>query len=361
VQADPKKLYSYTLFQQNFTQTVNMPIPGLGGGNIIGLQQFVEQRASFLDTTLELAAQGPTISNAQASHNFPAPGTPVQVTAAVAANGSGVARVDLHYRPVRSGVYQRAQMLDDGQSGDGAPGDGVYGVLLPVAGTSGQRVAWYVSATASNTYGSLSFLPEKTERAPRIVDFFQGSPEGMRISEWMYSGTSGEFIELTNTSGAAIDLTGWSLDDDHATAGAFSLSAFGVVQPGESVIVTDADATAFRTAWNLAPTIKIIGSFGTVGGGNNLGRNDQIHLFDATAGLQDRLWFGDQTYPGSIRTQNRSGQVGCDAVGLNLLLSWQLSAVGDGFGSVAATTGDVGTPGRSVVAQCGVMFANGFE
>ena len=46
---------------------------------------------------------------------------------------------------------------------------GVYGVLLPVAGTSGQRVAWYVSATASNTYGSLSFLPEKTERAPRIV------------------------------------------------------------------------------------------------------------------------------------------------------------------------------------------------
>lgn len=361
VQADPKKLYSYALFQQNFTQTVNMPIPGLGGGNIIGLQQFVEQRASFLDTTLELAAQGPAISNAQASHNFPAPGTPVQVTAAVAANGSGVARVDLHYRPVRSGVYQRAQMLDDGQSGDGAPGDGVYGVLLPVAGTSGQRVAWYVSATASNTYGSLGFLPEKTERAPRIVDFFQGSPEGMRISEWMYSGTSGEFIELTNTSGAAIDLTGWSLDDDHATAGAFSLSAFGVVQPGESVIVTDADATAFRTAWNLAPTIKIIGSFGTVGGGNNLGRNDQIHLFDATAGLQDRLWFGDQTYPGSIRTQNRSGQVGCDAVGLNLLLSWQLSAVGDGFGSVAATTGDVGTPGRSVVAQCGVMFANGFE
>lgn len=361
VQADPKKLYSYTLFQQNFTQTVNMPIPGLGGGNIIGLQQFVEQRASFLDTVLELAAQGPTISAAAASNNFPAPGTPVSITATVAPNGSGVARVDLYYRPVRSGVYQRAQMLDDGASGDGAPGDGVYGIALPVAGTSGQRVSWYVSATASNSFSSLSFLPEKTERAARVVDFFAGSPEGMRISEWMYSGTSGEFIELTNTTGEVIDLTGWSLDDDHATAGAFSLSAFGQVQPGESVIVTDADASAFRTAWNLAPTVKVIGSFGTVGGGNNLGRNDQIHVFDGTGALQDRLWFGDQTYPGSIRTQNRSGQVGCDAVGLNLLAAWQLSTVGDGYGSYAATSGDVGTPGSSVVAQCSVMFANGFE
>ncbi|GMU44699.1 MAG: CotH kinase family protein [Xanthomonadales bacterium] len=361
VQADPKKLYSYTLFQQNFTQTVNMPIPGLGGGNIIGLQQFVEQRASFLDTVAELVAPGPTISAAAASNNFPAPAEIVVITANVAANGSGVGAVELYYRPQRDGLYLRTPMFDDGAHGDGGAGDGVWGVTLPVAGTSGQRVAWYVSARSSNSFQSLSFLPEKTERAPRIVDFFQGTPEGMRISEWMYSGGSGEFIEFTNTTGAAIDLTGWSLDDDHATAGAFSLSAFGVVAPGESVVVTEADAAAFRSAWNLAPTVKVIGSFGSVGGGNNLGRNDQIHLFDSGAALQDRLWYGDQTYPGSIRTQNRSGQVGCDAVGLNQLPAWTLSTVGDVFGSYAATSGDVGTPGSSVVAQCGGMFADGFE
>lgn len=361
VQADPKKLYSYTLFQQNFTQSVNMPISGLGGGTIVGLQPFVEQRASFLDTVAELAAQGPTISAAQASNNFPAPGEPVTITATVAPNGSGVAGVELYYRPQRSGLYQRTAMFDDGAHGDGAAGDGVWGVALPVAGSSGQRVAWYVSARASNAFQSLTFFPEKTERTPRIVDFFLGTPDGMRISEWMYSGVSGEFIEFTNTTAAPIDLSGWSVDDDHATAGAFSLSAFGVVAPGESVIVTDADASAFRSAWNLAPTVKVIGSFGSVGGGNNLGRNDQIHLFDAGGALQDRLWYGDQTYPGTIRTQNRSGQVGCAAVGLNQLAAWQLSAVGDAFGSYAATSGDVGTPGSSVVAQCGVMFANGFE
>lgn len=360
VQADTKKLYSYTLFQQNFTQTVNMPIQGLGGGNIVGLQQFVEQRASFLDTVLELTAQGPTISAAQASNSFPAPGTAVTITATVAANGSGVAAVELYYRPQRSGLYQRAVMLDDGLNGDGAPGDGVYGVLLPATGTAGQRVAWYVSARSSNSFSSLSFFPEKTERSPRIVDFFAGSPVGLRLTEWMYAGASGEFMEFTNLSGAAIDLNGWSIDDDHATAGAFSLSAFGSVQPGESVIVTEADANAFRTAWNLAPTVKVIGGLGTVGG-NNLSRNDQIHLFDSSGALQDRLWYGDQTYAGTIRTQNRSGQVGCAAVGLNVLSGWTLSTVGDVYGSYAATSGDIGTPGTSTATQCGVMFANGFE
>ncbi len=34
-------------------------------------------------------------------------------------------------------------------------------------------------------------------------------------------------------------MTGWSFDDNHGQPGAFSLSAFGIVQPGESVIITE--------------------------------------------------------------------------------------------------------------------------
>ena len=251
---------------------------------------------------------------------------------------------------------------DDGASGDGAPGDGVYGALLPVAGDSGQQVAWYVSATAANSFSSLSFLPALAERGPNLVEYAIGGTDGIRITEWMYSGASGEFVEFTNLSDAAIDLTGWSMDDDNATPGGFSLSSAGVLQPGESLVVTEALATDFRTAWGLAPTVKVIGELG-VASGNNFGRNDQIHLFDAANVTQDRLFFGDQNFPGSIRTQNRSGQAPCPAIGENDVLQWQLAAVGDVYGSFAAGSGDIGTPGGFVAIGCAgdQIFADGFQ
>jgi hypothetical protein len=362
VQADPKKLYSYQLFQNNFTSTVNMPLPGLAGGPIVGLQQFVADRGTFLNSNAELVAVGPTIVSVQASSALPAPSDPVWITAAVTAAGNPISKVELFYRPLRSAGYLRVLMQDDGNSGDGAAGDGIYGVLLPVTAISGQRVSYYVAATASNAFLSMSFLPEGAERDPEHVDYFRGSPDGLRITEWMYSGGSGEFIELTNTSPTAIDMTGWSLDDDHAIAGAFDLSAFGIVQPGESVIVTEAVDTAFRSAWGLPVSAKVIGQLGVLGG-NNLSRNDQIHVFNASDALEDRLYYGDQTFPGSIRTQNRSGQSDCTAIGVNLLSGWQLSTVGDIFGSFAASSGDVGSPGTFVAGACAsdTVFGNGFE
>ncbi len=363
VQADPKKLYSYELFQNNFTSTVNLPYSGPAGGSVPGLQQFVTQRATTLDSTAELVATGPTISAAQASSATPAPGDAVHVTATVAATGGAVSQVELFYRPNPELGYQRVAMLDNGASGDGAAGDGVYGVLLPITATPGQRVAWYVAATASNSYQSVSYLPVLAERGPESIEYAIGADAGMRITEFMYSGTNGEFIEFTNMGEASIDMTGWSVDDDHAVVNAFDLSAFGVVQPGESVIVTEREADAVRTAWNLSATAKVIGQFG-VTSGNNLGRSDQIHLFNANDALVDRLYFGDQTYPGTIRTQNASGQAPCTALGENDIGAWQLSVIGDVYGSYASTGSDIGTPGTYARVGCvasDVIFADGFE
>lgn len=362
VQADPKKLYSYTLFQNNFTGTVNMPLAGLAGGSIVGLQQFVTARNATLDAVAELNASAPAISAAQASAETPAANEPVWITANVAAVGSAVAGVELFYRPTMATGYSRTPMLDDGVSGDGAAGDGVYGALLPVNATSGQRVAWYVGARASNANASAAFLPELAERGPRQLQYAVGALDGMRITEWMYAGVSGEFIELTNVTDAPIDMTGWSIDDDSGVAGTFALGAFGVVQPGESVIVTEAVEAAFRTAWSLAPTVRVIGELGVISG-NNLGRNDQINLYDGSAQIHDRLFYGDQTFPGTIRTQNISGQPLCSALGQNTVAAWQLSVIGDAFGSVAAGSGDVGTPGTFVRIDCAddVIFSDGFD
>jgi hypothetical protein len=143
--------------------------------------------------------------------------------------GSAVSRVDLYYRAAPAGTFQRVQMP--------LVSAGTYRVTLPVTGSPGQRVAYYVSATSANAYSSLSFSPARTEWAPRYVEYTFGAVGGMRITEYMYSGLGGEFIEFTNRSDAPIDMTGWSYDDDHAVPGAFSLSAFGVVQPGESVVL----------------------------------------------------------------------------------------------------------------------------
>jgi len=167
------------------------------------------------------------------------------------------------------------------------------------------------------------------------------------ITEWMYGGTNGEYVEFTNVGASAVNMTGWSFDDDSRTAGTADLSGFGSVAAGESVILTEAVAADFRTAWGLSAAIKIVGENAT-----NLGRNDEINLFDASGTLVDRLTFGDQNIAGTIRTQYISGNPGSTAeLGANNVAGWVLSSVGDTFGSFASAGADVGNPGLYIVPE----------
>ncbi len=104
--------------------------------------------------------------------------------------------------------------------------------------------------------------------------------------------------------------------------------------------------------------MKIIGGLGTAGG-NNLARNDEINLFDGSDLLVDRLTYGDQTFPGTIRTQNASGQTCLETIGQDDVAGWVRSTVGDAQGSFAATSGDVGTPGSYGAATCNPCSAPG--
>lgn len=168
----------------------------------------------------------------------------------------------------------------------------------------------------------------------------------VRVTEWMYSGAGGEFIEFTNLGTAAIDLSGWSYDDDSRTVGVFDLSAFGVLAAGESVIITEDSEADFRADWGLTASVKVLGGYT-----NNLGRNDEINLFDATGALADRLAYGDQNIPGSPRTQGRSGRPGSlAALGANTAGQWVLSSANDVEGSFASLKGDIGSPGMTSFA-----------
>lgn len=170
------------------------------------------------------------------------------------------------------------------------------------------------------------------------------------ITEWMYNGNggTGEYIEFTNMGTLAVDFTGWSFDDDSRAAGTVSLSSLGVVNPGESVILTEATVEDFRAVWSLPDSVRVIGSNTT-----NLGRSDEINLYDASNQIVDRLTYSDQNFPGTIRAQNASG----NPASLGVLgapydaYGWVLAVSGDIYGSYYDINGvDIGNPGRFAFA-----------
>jgi uncharacterized protein len=205
---------------------------------------------------------------------------------------------------------------------------------------------WTVAAVAAAVAISISMAQSAS------AELISG--ETIAITEWMYSPSSGpyEYVEFTNVGAVPIDMTGWSEDDSTREAGKHPFgSTFGIVQPGESVIVCEGDNTvaAFRTYWNLPATVKVI-SYGT---NDNLGRNDEINLYDAAGGLVDRLTYGDDSsksgyVPGSVRTQGVGGNIPLAYLWQNDPTHAVLSVVGDAYLSHrdgGSGSGDIGNPG----------------
>jgi predicted extracellular nuclease len=162
------------------------------------------------------------------------------------------------------------------------------------------------------------------------------------ITEWMYNGNAinpgdrSEFVEFTNMGSAPVNMTGWSFDDAGRTPGAQSLTGLGILDPGESGILTEADAAIFRTVWSVPLSVAIAG-----GNANNLGRSDEINLYDSMNNLADRLTYNDQD-GGGVRTSNVSGNpMTLAALGVNDDAQWVLSTVGDAYGSYVSGTFDL--------------------
>lgn len=170
----------------------------------------------------------------------------------------------------------------------------------------------------------------------------------LRITEWEYNGS--EFVELTNLGSVSVDTTGWSYSDSARTPGQVALGAFGTVVPGESVILTEETAEAFRLAWNLNDEVAVVG-----GNTVNLGRADEINVYDETSALVDRLTYNDQAPAGDPakgpRTDTASAWPPAAAVGANNASTWVRSTVGDAEGSWLHSGGVfVASPGNTTLA-----------
>lgn len=129
-----------------------------------------------------------------------------------------------------------------------------------------------------------------------------------KITEVLYTGLFGEFIEVFNLSGADItDLNKYSFDDSHAVVGKVPFPNV-TLQNNQALIITEVSSTIFNQAWYTEPltgsapyTIPAhIAPVIIQNNTQNLGRADAINIFYTDAGVTttvDKLEYNDQATP----------------------------------------------------------------
>jgi lamin tail-like protein/PEP-CTERM motif-containing protein len=154
-----------------------------------------------------------------------------------------------------------------------------------------------------------------------------------------------DWFELTNTGPAAVNPTGWKMDDNSAAfATAVPMTGISNINPGESVIFiedsTASLASAFKTLWfgGSPPAGLQIGYYSGSGVGLSTSTDD-VTIFNGSGVLQAHVLFNNSA-AGPFATFD-------NAAGLNNTVISQLSAVGvNGAFKAANDAAEIGSPGR---------------
>ena len=205
VQDDPKKIYSYNQF--------------LNGVN--NLKTYLTNRHDFLSGNAEIDHVGVSVTEVTRSVESPAVAAPVGVNVTVAGDAQ---MVRLYYATGLDGAFERTELFDDGQHDDGMANDGVFGGELP-GYAAGTYVRYYVEAIADDAQSTATFFPAHAERdvffyrvqLGQVVNSDVVINEIMADNDNVVTDAAGNFedwIELYNTGGATVDLTGYFLTDD---------------------------------------------------------------------------------------------------------------------------------------------------
>ncbi|MBD2752532.1 lamin tail domain-containing protein [Spirosoma validum] len=215
--------------------------------------------------------------------------------------------------------------------------------FTPTSGTISQPLFARLSATAPTGAfsGTVTHTSSSTLTANLTLSGTVSSPSAGRIeiTEYMYNGS--EYIELTNVGSAPVDMTGWSFDDSSRQPDSFPIGSVGTVAPGESVIISEASAAAFRTNWFLPASVKVVG-----GNNNNLGGSDEINIYDSNDNLVDQLTYSSG---GNVTANGVSAYPTVSNLSSTTAAAWQLSVVGDAQNTYVSADGNTGNPGGYTV------------
>jgi hypothetical protein len=193
---------------------------------------------------------------------------------------------------------------------------------------------------ASTNYTlTVSDLEPETPPAPIMVI--------TEVAPWSSGGLVGaDWFEVTNTSTAAVDVTGWKMNDDTTDfASGATLQGVTSVAPGESVIFVEGDANTvatFKTHWfGASPPASLQVGFYSGGGIGLSGNGDGVRIFNASEIQQAVVLFGASPSVAPLGSfDNTAAQ---NDVTLTLIST---IAVNGAF-AAAATSDEIGSPGFS--------------
>jgi uncharacterized protein YjiK len=149
-----------------------------------------------------------------------------------------------------------------------------------------------------------------------------------------------DWFEVTNIGGAAVDMTGWKMDDNsNDVTLAVPILGLGSIAPGQSAILiegTSATASNFVTGWfsGTAPAGFLIGTYSGSGVGLSA-TSDAVNLFDPAGTRMTGVTFGASTT--NVSFDNTAG----------LTTLTTLSVVGVNGAFKAPDGVQTGSPGRT--------------
>ena len=190
--------------------------------------------------------------------------------------------------------------------------------------------------------GGYQFLPRY------LADFIYPVPvtydlaitEVMASSNDANSAVNEDWFEITNYGSTAVDLAGFSWDDNSYAAGTVVFPSI-TVAPGEAIVVAQIDAAneaAFRVTWNLGAWVQILVNedFATAQPGFSA-NGDGVALFDSSATPIEicRAEYTAALAGFSVEYDTACTYLGNAAVGVR--------------GAYTSTGGDVGSPGNQSI------------
>lgn len=291
VQADPKKLYTYSQYTTEKQ----------------ALKNFVQNHRNTLANNTEVNVTGPEITNvtmqsAGGAWAKPVAGESPAVTASIS-SANGIANVYLYYAASLYGNFERTEMFDDGQHSDGASGDGVYGASIP-GYDAGAYVRFYLEAVANNTAGTRSYMPVGAEHDVYLysVTAAWAGNGVVVINEILASNSAAEtdeadehedWIELYNNSNASVDIGGYYITDNADNLDKWDFPAGTVIPPfGYLILWADEDSSQGPLHCNFK--LSASGEF--------------LALLDQNLNFLDTLTFPQQTTDkGYARVPNGTG------------------------------------------------------
>ncbi len=168
-----------------------------------------------------------------------------------------------------------------------------------------------------------------------------------------------EWVELYNTGGEPVDISGWALADEDGQTTAVRDGA--VIEPGGAVVIVPVhtSAAAFHAAWGGTFAVYPVAQWGDEGGLYNLANgpspdNEILRLIDADGVTVDEVNYDDEGDWPSDRPDGSSIYLPANMLDAELNdqgVNWRLSEPGTDTAKKNKPAGafngvDIGSPGR---------------